>query len=184
MNKNDFVTGLRKLIPSKEDYLKRNFSEKFIEREMKSYQCTPKDPERFDFKYNGNIEVLDLLQSFDCTNLEIGIMSFYFNPKENTSHFLIGDVEQDLLTINKVTLEVEVLDIHDRKTLIWPCAANSGFFLDAVLTCMEYTSLCIKNENLDSDKQFETEYLFLAIERAGGGKYEEFYKLIFGIFEE
>ena len=181
MTKNLFVKTLKDLQPSPDALEGFGLSETYVKRYLTSYLCPPKNNNPLHTFMNNN-ELLSLLQHFDCSNISISILSFYLDIKELPNYYLEGDVEQDFLAINKTTLEVEVLDIHDPETVIWYCAANSSLFLDALIKCAEYYSKRIQNRKLATDNIFRNECILTASKKAGGNKYEEFYKTILGFY--
>lgn len=126
MNKEMFVDTLIKLAPSIEELKKHGLPDNFINQFIGSYRCYPKKSGNINIFTND--ELLLLLQSYDCSKVEIGIVSFLNEIVETENHFEIGRVEQDTLFVNKVSLEVEVLDHENMNHVIWSFASNGKNF--------------------------------------------------------
>ncbi len=180
MNKDSFVKEIKRYTPSRDDFKGLGVSEGFIERELKKYDCFQREAPISNVFINS--EVLHLVNWYDCSKLEIGVLRFSNIISETEDHYLIGEIEADVLAVNKITLEIEVLDYTDLNWVIWSCAQNGQMFLDAILLSAEYFSKMLTNDDLNQDTAFRHKYVLECAEKAGGGKYIEFYKLLLGYF--
>lgn len=177
MNIDNFVLKLRKLKPSRESFERLGYPPDLIEKRTMAYECLQLRSKK---KSNVSNEILDLLYSYDCSNIEIGIVSFTNNVQEEENFFIIGSAESDLLTLSKITLEVNVVDCQDLDWIIWPCASNGEFFLNAILLAAEFFSMRVDNPSLSDNHKFTHKYVLQCVDAAGGDKYEEFYKTLLG----
>ena len=128
MNHSDFITQLEGIAPSKQDYLDLGVTNDFAVRNERNYIVPKKliaGSSQLEFQ---RFELVSLIKNFDCGNLQIGLISFFEEPLIEPLHLLIGNVELDILAINKSTLEIEVLDHDMRDHLIWSCASNGEAF--------------------------------------------------------
>ncbi|NII26637.1 hypothetical protein HB364_16225 [Pseudoflavitalea sp. X16] len=176
MKKDEFVIELKKYNLSRGDLEKLHISEELIDKEIRNHVCVLRKQPLINLFVNS--EVVSLLNYYDCTNVVIGVLTFSGEIDETDDYYLIGQVEADLLAINKITLEVQVLDYLDLNHVIFNCAVNGESFLDAILICAEYFSHVLKSDDLTVDKLFTFNYVQQSAEKAGGDKYIEFYKLL------
>lgn len=180
MNKELFVERLRLLAPSKDDLQKYDVQEDYIQQLIISYQCTPKATS--DFLLN-NDTLLSLLSYYDCSKIEIGTVSLIKSPIEEANFYQVGNVDADILALNKISLQVEVLDYTSTNHVIWECASNSSNFLEALLLCAEYLTSKLKNLSDDEDPMILLQHVNRCAEIAGGEEYADFYKMLLGYFE-
>lgn len=180
MLKEQFAKELKKLTPAKEDFINLGYSFELANNRLKEYECIFKGE---DFKRYTNDELLDLLTFYDCSGLQIGIISFAKEIKENADYYLIGEAEADILALSKVTLEVIVLDHENTDWPIWTCAANGEHFLDAILHTASFFSSRIKNPKLVSNISYTYSNVLQCTDKAGGEKYLDFYKVLLGYDE-
>ena len=180
MDKDTFVNVLLQLAPSIEELKKHGLTDDFISQFIESYKCYPKDGSKNIYT---NDELLMLLQSYDCSKIEIGIVSFLNEIIETEDYFEIGGVEQDILAINKITLEVEVLDHEATGHTIWSCASNSMNFLQAILSVADFFSSKLKAYPAEPDNNVVLKRVQKCTYEAGGEKYIDFYKMLLGYDE-
>ena len=180
MNSKDFVFELNSLSPSKEEFALLGYDTNMIDTRLKSYECTkyisPID-RSFDLFDDS---ILTLLSSYNCSNIEIGQISFNREIIETKNYYIIGIMEIDLLILNKITLEIQIIDYVDHDNVMYNCASNSASFLSAILLCAEFFSKRVKNPKLAMDIDFTAKYLLFCVEKAGGEKYSKFYKVLLG----
>ena len=139
MDKDFFVSELKSLAPSNEDFRNYNLSESYIKEHVSRYQCEPKVNGRLNIITND--EILSLLQDYDCSALGIGNLSFVKEIVEHVGYYEIGRVDIDVLVLNKITLEIEVRDHDSLEYVIWSCASKSSYFLDSLLMCARFLSI-------------------------------------------
>lgn len=180
MTSSEFAQKLEKLTPSKESFLKLGYSSDMVNKRLSEYKCIGKEyiPQSYL-----NDDLLRLLTSYDCSAIQIGVVSFAKKIQEEENFYILGDVEADILALSKITLEVQVLDHENIDWVIWTCAANGGYFLDAMLCAAEFFSIRIKNTELANDINFTYENVLKCATKAGGEKYIDFYKMLLGYDE-
>lgn len=179
MNAELFVTEIKKYAPNRESLETFGLSESFITKQLNKYNCHPRSKPLTEVLVNS--EVVRLINEYDCSDLTIGILSFANEISENEDHFFIGNVEADILAINKVTHEIQVLDYTNVNWVINGCASNGGTLLDALFQCIIFFSKSIDLGEEEKDK-LAYEYVLSCSEKAGGEKYLDFYKLLLGYF--
>jgi hypothetical protein len=178
MDKDRFVEKLKEFKPLREVYERLGFAETIIEKKVRRFERIPLTEPLPSL--NTSSEVLNLLSSYDCSNIEIGILTFLSGVREVEDHYIIGEVEADLLAVSKITLEVQVLDYLVPTHIIWDCAANGERFLDSLTLCAEYFFKTYNNSALAENTSFAHEYAIQSAEKAGGEKYVDFYQLLLG----
>lgn len=180
MNAELFVAEIKNYAPSRESLEKFGLSEKFISKQLSKYNCHPRSKPLTEVLLNS--EVLRLINEYDCSELTIGILSFANEITENENHFFIGNVEADILAINKVTHEIQVLDYTNLNWVINGCASNGATLLDALFQCIVFFSKSVDLDDAEKNK-LTYEYVLFSSEKAGGEKYVDFYKLLLGYFQ-
>ncbi|HZH63780.1 MAG TPA: hypothetical protein VEY10_02740 [Flavisolibacter sp.] len=180
MEAENFVTELKKLSPPKSAYLNLGYPPSLAAEKLKAYECMSLNTKELSHQYFGNNVLLELLCNYNCSKIEIGVVSFVEKLVEVEDYYIIGNVEADILALNKLTLEVEVLDHENLDWTIWSCAANSEYFLNAILKCAEYFNKTICSNELSENSAFTYEYVLQCSDKAGGDKYIEFYKMLLG----
>lgn len=180
MNKEIFVQELMKLAPSVDDLSKRNLSKDYIDEFINSYTCYPKND---CIKIYSSDELLILIQTYDCSKVQIGIISFLNSIVEHEDYFEIGEAEQDILAINKVSMEVQVLDGQDIDYVIWPCASSGAKFLQAMLSAADFFTSKIKTYPfVEPGKDTVLKWVQKCTQEAGGDRYKNFYEMLLGYF--
>ncbi|SJZ93259.1 hypothetical protein [Sediminibacterium ginsengisoli] len=170
-----FVEKLKMLAPLKEEFKGLDMPDDFIEQLISSYNCTLKTNDNLVFLKD---PILTLLNSYDCSNLEIGIIKFYNNPIENVDYYKIGNVDADILILEKLTLKIVVLDYANLDHIIWECASNSANFLEALLVCSECLTSKLKSISAEIPYSITSAYINRCAIAAGGEQYIDFYKML------
>jgi len=181
MDRDLFVSELKALAPSKDDFQNLAVSDSFIKQHIGRYNCELRTKSRL--KIVTNDEFLNLLQEYDCSSLGIGNLYFSKTIDEHESYYQIGKVEMDILVLNKITLEIEVRDHDQLNYTIWSCASKSTCFLDALLTCATFFSRLLKEPSIGDDSEYVFNVVKNCAEQAGGEKYIDFYKMLLGYFD-
>ena len=175
MEKELFVEKLNLLAPSPEDFKQYNLTEEYIQNIISSYKCLVKTKNNNSYT---NDLLLSLLNSYDCSKVEIGLVRFLENPIEKVGFYQVGNIDLEILAIDKITSQVEVIDHDNLEYVIWECASNSKNFLDALLVSAEYFVSQLKNSS-EEDYAIISKYVNYCTEIAGGEQYMAFYKMLF-----
>lgn len=176
-----FVDKLKSSAPSKEEFSRKGLPADFIDSFIRGYICL--------IRPNVKIEILStdtllmLLQQYDCSKVEIGLVSFGAEIVEEDDYYQIGMVEQDILSLNKILFSIEVLDYMEPSHVIWRCASNSNNFLEAMLVCAEFFTSRVLDSSLIGDEAYTLNKVNLCVEKAGGEEYIDFYKMLLGYFK-
>jgi hypothetical protein len=177
MDANTFVTSLRAIAPTKDQLKRFDITEEFANNFIKRYDCITKSSK--DITFTSDVLLL-LLQKYDCSNVEIAIVSLLPEAIEEMDYYQIGYAEQDTLVINKISLEVEVRDHDALHHVIWRCALNSSHFLESLLYCAACLTERLKNSFAEESPSVVSNHIEVCTAKAGGSDYMEFYKMLLG----
>jgi len=181
MNKELFVEQFRSLAPSEDDFMGKGLRPSFVNQQIDRFKIQLKTTPKL--KFISDDEIVNLLQTYDCSSIGIGMLSFDPEPEERDGYYQVGKVELDIIVINKITKEIEVRDYADLRHSIWKCARNSYHFLDSLIISAD----CLKKILLDTESGDDNDYLLTVVEncadKAGGGQYIDFYKMLLGYFD-
>jgi hypothetical protein len=180
MDQHEFARQLQTFAPKNEEVKKYNVSDNFLEQYSAGYYCKPKPNPTI--KIFTSDPLLMMLQQYDCSKVEVGLVSFASTIIENVEYYGIGNVDADLLSVNKRFLNVEVLDYTTPSHVIWNCAANGEKFLSALLVCAEFYNLKLRDKILEEDDAEILRWVKKSSTSAGGSMYLEFYKMLLGYF--
>ncbi|MCW5910032.1 MAG: hypothetical protein KIT62_03100 [Cyclobacteriaceae bacterium] len=131
MTTENFVRALKELTLNKNALLNKGLSEKYVNELLDSFDCVwirksaYKDP------------LLILIDSYKASIIRIGNIDFGQKVGETDSYFIIGEVEVDLLVIDKHTGIVKIVE-KEIYTDMWECAANGSKFLTAILEAQRF----------------------------------------------
>jgi hypothetical protein len=176
MNAEKFVKELSAIAPSREDLVKYDLPEDYINEVIQGYQCKRKL--KRDAEIHANDTILNLINEHDCSGIQIGLVNFSERFIETPDYYQIGHVELDILSINKITLQVEVRDHDSPGHVIWLCATHSDSFLNALLVCADLFAARIKDSSLDDNENYVLSRVHECTEKAGGEEYMDFYKML------
>ena len=136
MNAEEFVDKLAKLAPSVDDLIVKGY-EREVAEEIRSAYFNEKNEVYNDY----DDPLLDLINNYDTSNLEIGILKIgnrkydFPSPPEKIR---VGSVESDILVINPKTGHVELLDHAHPEYVIGICAVSGERFLEAILLLADF----------------------------------------------
>lgn len=181
MDRDFFVSELSRLMPTEQELKHLNLPESFVSEERMRYLCEPKT--RVESGIVAGDEFLALIRDYDCSNAGIGILSFAKKVGEYPGYCKIGNVEMDILVLNKITHEIEVRDHDSLGHVIWECALNGAKFLDALIVCAQYFRSLLNDLSIGDNPAHLLGVVNNATEMAGGDRYIDFYKMLLGYFE-
>jgi hypothetical protein len=149
MNATAFVEKIRKLTPSPEYFAQYNIPADEIESLQKMFLA-----QRLRSSNKTENALLDLVDDFDASTLEIGLIRFEVIPahlRATDKFWRVGFVESDWLVIDRKTLQIKV-EAHDAENYeVAICAENAERFLDAVYQAAGY--ICSPNRTAKKNCQ-------------------------------
>ena len=181
MTAKEFTQKLFRLTPSIEDFLNLGYKHEIAEQLMLEYKCIAKESKLDEI--NIADELLLLVQNYDCSKVQIGIVSFFKEIYILDDYIVLGEVEGDILALRKETLEIHVLDNENPQWIIWTCASSGKHFLDAMICAAEFFSIRIKNTHVAKNREYTRENVNKCASKAGGDAYQNFYSVLLGLDE-
>jgi hypothetical protein len=127
-----------------------------------------------------NNPLIDLVSRYDVSRLEIGIVRFYDGVQRLDGSWQVGKAEADPLVISKFSGEVEVRDLTDETAMLWRCAVNGAFFLEAMLHAGCFLSRASYDLALSDDQSARCAQAIACARVAGGEPYRAFYNVLLG----
>jgi len=175
MNADEFVSRMQKCAPDVDKVVQAGLPLLAAKSLVRKYRAELRD----NAERNVN-PLLDLVTRFAANNLEIGMVRFAPSSMDLGRLWQVGEAEADPLVINKTTLGVEVRDVSDEEFLIWTCASNAEYFLDAL-----HEAACFfASEAVNPEHRQDNVVLFDMAQRcaslAGSDEYSNFYEMLFG----
>ena len=167
MDAKKFVENLKNLVPSEEKLAKYGLSDEEIKSIQQVFLAEP----RKVYIQSAN-PLFSLIENFDVSTLEIGLVRFLDCPVETKHFWRVGYVDADWLVIDKITDQIKV-ELHDFENQdIYICAENSEKFLDALYEVAKY----IFSEERTFSKNCRQAKI--CTDLAGSEKCFDFYKML------
>jgi hypothetical protein len=172
MTADDFVTKLKQYMPSESSLIEQGITD--VYRIQKTYICVPKT----NSIPNAN-PVLDLLQRYDASTVEVGMFQFIFEPIDKGDKWQIANDEADLVVLDKLTGQVRVEELGSNGHVLSNCAHDGEKLLLALVEVKEayrklgelgYPDDTVLRQNLATPCGLA----------AGGDLYERYYQYLLG----
>ena len=179
MKANEFVTRLKELAPAKPVLLGCGYGDDEADQFIDSFACRSRS-ERLGIETNGD-PMLELINGWDLSHVEIGPINFHSHPKQFESHLEIGTVEGDRIAYRLDARDYVLLDWRDLNHVMCEIAPHGESFLNGLI---EIAGCLAKNavEEIDlDDDDVGAEFKAKCVEAFGGSKYEAFCTSILGI---
>ncbi|MFB6455602.1 hypothetical protein ACE38W_10060 [Chitinophaga sp. Hz27] len=177
MTASKFIEELKSQVPSDDILAEKKISEFTIERTVEPLKNLNT---QFGKALTDNV-IIDLLNKYDLSKVEIGMVVFSKTVTEDDSYFYIGTVEVDLLVINKKSGIIQVLEYDQPNHTLWDCANNSVAFLQALLVCNGYFWECLLDDVVYNDDLKRAATVERCAHIAGGDAYYDFYAMLAGL---
>lgn len=175
MEAKEFVEQLRDITIEVDLLKKQGVSDQFIADRQKSYRAT------FNGKYYiTDHPVVDLIENFDCSNIEIGMINFEEKVEENLDYIFFGKFEIDDLAIDKATGCVVMLEAG-LDHVLYECAKSDSDFLNAIFNVAAFLERRSVEEGLYENEELNIEMAEEFGDIAGGSAYYDFYKMMLGV---
>jgi len=179
MKANEFVRRLRELAPAKPVLLECGYGAEEADRFIASFECRARS-EPLGIETHGD-SMLELMNGWDLSNVEIGPISFHSEPEQFESHLEVGTIEGDRIAYRLDARDYVLLDWQDLKHVMCEIAAQGDFFLNGLIEIARYLSRnAVEEIDLD-DENVGAEFKAKCAEAFGGSKYESFCTSILGI---
>jgi len=172
----EFSNKLKEIALSRDEYLSLGYSEKFTQEMIDSFSVRYRNGKSTP-EYDDPIK--NLVTTFDCTTVEIGMICFNGGLEERGSYTVFGRFEGDDLAISEITKEVIMLETEIQHVL-YHCASNSSNFLEALLIMAAFLQKRATSDELYEDEQANLLVAENCAKIAGGEKYFDFYRMMLG----
>lgn len=173
MKAKDFLDRLEALKPTPNELNESGIPEESHAIFIDAYEASMNP----NIQYHNDDPVLDLIENYDASKLEIGMVTFS-EPRDLHENLLqIGRFEEDALCLNSNNGEVVVVDGNEPEHLMWKCSSNTDTFLSALICAASFLS-----GKLRQDSQFDQIAINDVVREcsviAGGDTYIDFYKVL------
>jgi len=178
MDAQKFADALVETAPSIAQLESLGMNKESIAKELDSYNLKLRIAHT-ELLFSNNNELLDLIERYDTSKIEIGMVAFLSHPISYGSyiHFATIDTDAIIMTIEG---EVKVVDGQQHDHDMWVCAIDGGSFLDALILCSRYFALTMTDEHIYNDEAYGLALAKSIANTAGGSHYEDFYEMLFG----
>ena len=170
----EFCEKLRRLAPTVNELSSQGVAHDEIEKIRSSYFFIKRESVKSNVRQQD--EVLRLVQDFDGSAVEIGMVRFHSAIEDRDDGWIFGQCEADPLFLCRVSGEVKLKILGRRDPT--PCAVNGAKFLDAMI---------VVAESLEEFSHLETEMPNLRSARAdscanlaGGSRFSRYFVSLLG----
>ena len=175
MKASEFVEGLKGISVRTDLLKKQGVSDQFIEDRKRSYLAA--------YKGGGSVcqyPIVELVENYDCSNLEIGMITFDERIEEKGRFIFFGRFEVDDLAVDLITGSVVMLECG-LDHILYDCAQNDSSFLEAILNTAIFLERRSVEEGLYENEELNNQMAEEFGDIAGGEKYYDFYKMMLGV---
>ncbi|WP_156305425.1 hypothetical protein [Sphingobacterium endophyticum] len=175
MKASEFVEGLKGISVRTDLLKKQGVSDQFIEGRKRSYLAA--------YKGGGSVSqypLVELVENYDCSNLEIGMITFDERIEQKGRFIFFGRFEVDDLAVDLITGSVVMLECG-LDHILYDCARNDSSFLDAILNAAIFLERRSGEEGLYENEELNIQRAEWFGDIAGGEKYYDFYKMMLGV---
>lgn len=177
MTEIEFLKELRTAVFSKEVYAKMGLDDDYINKQIEAYNPRPKRPSQ---TISSNDPLIRLVNDYDLSKTEIGMISFEPEVTETEDYYYVGKDEVDFLCISRFSHEVVLVPFDAPLDIACKCAQNSSLFLEAIVTLAKFMEKRSIDDDLYNDQAAAVAMAEYCSEIAGGDQYLNFYKYLLG----
>lgn len=175
MKASEFVEALKGINVRTDLLKKQGVSDQFIEDRKRSYLVAYKGGRSVS-----QYPLVELVENYDCSNLEIGMITFDERIEEKGRFIFFGRYEVDDLAVDLITGRVVMLECG-LDHILYDCAQNDSSFLEAILNIAVFLEKRSVEEGLFKDEELNIQMAEEFGNIAGGEKYYDFYKMMLGV---
>lgn len=179
MNADEFTIKLKEIAPAKAVLLGRDYCADEADGFVESFECRRRS-EPLGIESNGD-SMLDLLDKWDISYVEIGPICFHAEPEQFDGHLEIGTVEGDRLVYRPDTKDYALLDSQNLGHVMCDAAPNGDSLLDGLIQIADYFAKTAIDEIDIDDEEVGAEIKDKCIAAFGGSKYESFCTTVLGV---
>lgn len=175
MKASEFVEGLKGISVRTDLLKKQGVSDQFIEDRKRSYLATYKGGEIVS-----QYPIVELVENYDCSNLEIGMVTFDERIEETEDYLFFGRANEHDLAIEIITGNVVMVE-YGLNNILFNCAKNDESFLSAILNVAIFLERRSVEEGLYENVKLNIQMAEEFGDIAGGERYYDFYKMMLGV---
>ena len=179
MNADEFVIKLKNIAPAKSVLLGCDYSADEADGFIDSFVCRRRS-EPIGIESNGD-SMLELLDKWDISHVEIGPICFHAVPERLESHLEIGIVEGDRLVYRSDARDYALLDSQNLSHVMCAAASNGDSLLNGLIQVAGYFAKTGIDEIDIDDEDAGAEIKSKCIAAFGGSKYESFCTTVLGV---
>lgn len=175
MKASEFVEALKEINVRNDLLKKQGVSDQSIEDRKSSYLAA--------YKGGGSVSqypLVELVENYDCSNLEIGMITFDERIEEKGRFIFFGRFEVDDLAVDLITGSVVMLECG-LDHILYDCAQNDSSFLEVILNTAVFLEKRSVEEGLYENEELNIQRAEGFGNIAGGEKYHDFYKMMLGV---
>ncbi len=149
MESHEFVEKLGALAPTRQSLSAMELDEEFLDEYLDSYTLEKKEVS--DFHPD---PILNLILNYDVSNFDVGLIRLNSagEVQETDRYIIFGNLDADLLGIDKVNENIVMLDWESPEFVMDICAKNSGSFLEAILEVASFNHDMFTNDELGNNQ--------------------------------
>ena len=177
LSPDSFAARLARYTPTLESQLAFGLTPTEAEAESDTYRCGRIKPESqavFDDP------LLRLVDEFDTSTLEIGLVRFSREVEHRGGDYCIGVVEADPILVDRKTGRVRTEDLACPGHEMWPCGASGEQFLEALLLVAEFYGPDLVDYHDPAYQPRAHQMAAKCAEVAGGDEYHDLYLMLLG----
>ncbi|GGH14923.1 hypothetical protein FAZ19_07050 [Sphingobacterium alkalisoli] len=175
MKASEFVEGLKKIKIDAGPLKKRGLSDQFIEDFKRAYYAPPTGSNCVSPH-----PVVELVENYDCSSLEIGMVTFDEKIEETEDYLFFGKADEHDLAIDITTGAVVMVE-SGFDDILFNCAQNDARFLAAILNIGVFLLRRVFEAGLSENDELNIQMAEEFGDIAGGEKYYDFYKMMLGV---
>lgn len=175
MNAVEFVEKLRNIKIDDSLLRKQGVSDEFIEEIKRAYIIMPKER-----TIASQYVIVELIENYDCSRLEIGMITFNEKTEEISSFIYFGKANEHDLAIDTTTGSIVLLE-SGFNDIIFNCAKNDKSFLSSIFEAALFLEKRAVETGLYEDVELNIQMAEEFGDIAGGKLYYDFYKMMLGV---
>ena len=180
MTEKEFLNSLKEALFPREVYINLGLDDAYVDERIEAYCPKPKKNQTQNIYGFSNDPLILLVNNYDLSKTEIGMISFDSEVTENEDYFYVGKVEVDYLCISKISHEVVVLPFEDQLSVAYRCSQNSFLFLESLVVAAKFLSKCSVDEDTYNNQNQICYIAEICSDLAGGRTYLDLYKVLIG----
>ncbi|QRY57233.1 hypothetical protein [Sphingobacterium siyangense] len=171
----EFVESLRNIYIDASLLKKQGVSDEYIEHIKRAYIVMPKER-----TIVSQYSIIELVENYDCSHLEIGMVSFEEKTEEISNFIYFGKAYGHDLAIDTTTGAIVVVE-SGSENLLFKCAQNDKSFLSSTFNVALFLERRAVEEDLYENVELNIQMAEEFGDIAGGKLYYDFYKMMLGV---